>query len=674
MAHRGRLNVLANFLQKRYSTIFREFEDNAKLSIGGSGDVKYHRGFSSEVTSRSNKKMVLCLPENPSHLEAIDPIVLGQAKAKQDLSEPGKILPILVHGDAAISGQGVVYESMQLMNLRGYSVRGTIHLVLNNQVGFTTLPDEGRSTRYCTDLAKTFRAPVFHVNAEDPEGCVFIAKLAIRLRQKFGCDVFIDLNGYRKYGHNEGDEPLFTQPLQQKLIQSKQSIREIYCQNLLTKGHVEEVLVNEMEEKFKTTLKDALASAQAADQLLEPHEILGHSWEALVANQKGSPFDLIPTSVDPDLLTFILKETAKIPVGFHLHPKLQKMFEARLNASRFDWSTAEWLAFGSLLMEKISIRCSGQDMERGTFSQRHMAWVDQEDETRYFPLAHLRGDQGRFEIFNSPLSEYAVMGFELGYSWSAPQTLVIWEAQFGDFFNGAQIIIDQFLSSAEQKWHRPSSLVLLLPHAFEGQGPEHSSARLERFLQLCAEDNFRIVNPSTPAQYFHILRKQALQKCKKPLVLFTPKSLLRDPACTSSLIEFSEGSFQEVLDDPQPPENPKVLLLCCGHIFYDLLKERKNRKEFWIVRIEQLYPLHKEKLKKLISLHEVLDVRYVQEEPKNMGAWGFLSSQLQELLPANASLRYVGRKASASPCSGSRREHEEELKILLQEAFSESSD
>lgn len=670
MAHRGRLNVLVNFLQKHYTVLFREFEDTALLATGGSGDVKYHKGFSSKILTRSNKEMILHLAANPSHLEAVDSVVLGQARAKQGEDQKAKVIPILIHGDAALTGQGVVYESLQLKNLSGYSVGGTVHIVLNNQVGFTTPPHEGRSTHYCTDIAKTFRAPVFHVNAEDPEGSVFAAKLALQIRQKFHCDVFLDLNGYRKYGHNEGDEPSFTQPLQQKIIRNKKSIREIYCQKLLTEGHLEENLAQEMEKKFKTVLQEALVSAQAADKILEPHEILGHSWEDYLSDPRKSLFESISTSVSSEQLKIILKKTAEVPSEFQLHPKLKKMFEERTKATLFDWSTAEWLAFGSLLLEKISIRCSGQDMERGTFSQRHMVWIDQASENYYIPLAHLSQNQGSFQIFNSPLSEYAVMGFELGYSWFSPGTLVLWEAQFGDFFNGAQIIIDQFLSSAEQKWHRSSSLVLLLPHAFEGQGPEHSSARMERFLQLCANDNMQIVNPSTPAQYFHILRRQALCKKKTPLILFTPKSLLRDPVCTSSLKDFSEGSFEEFLNDPEPPKNPKKILLCSGHIFYDLFKERKKHPEFTILRLEQLYPLHTEKLKKLLLRHSVSDIRYVQEEPENMGAWRFLQPQISELLPANTHLKYVGREASASPATGSPSKHKKELEALLHEAFS----
>ena len=658
MSHRGRLNILVNFLQKKYSVLFREFEDTAVFEVGGSDDVKYHKGFSSEISTRAKKNVILHLTANPSHLEAVDPVVLGQTYARQKKKKKEQVASILIHGDAAISGQGVVYESLQLMNLPGYSVGGTIHIVLNNQIGFTTTPEEGRSTRYCTDLAKTFRAPVFHLNAEDPEGCVFAARLAARIRQKFHCDVFLELNGYRKYGHNEGDEPSFTQPAQQRAIRKKKSIREIYLQKLGS-------IAQEMETAFKNILQEALSSAQAADQALAPHEILGHAWEDYFSQRKNK---VVSTSVPADHVKTILKKTAMIPDGFQLHPKLKKLFEDRLTASRFDWSSAEWLAFGSLLLEKIPIRCSGQDMRRGTFSQRHMAWVDQENETRYFPLAHLEEGQGNFEIFNSPLSEYAVLGFELGYSWSSPQSLVIWEAQFGDFFNGAQIIVDQFISSAEQKWNRSSSLVLLLPHALEGQGPEHSSGRIERFLQLCANDNMQVVNPSTPAQYFHLLRRQALQPRKTPLIVFTPKSLLRDPACSSPMEDFTDGSFEEILDDPQPPKKAKKMLLCSGRIFYDLLQERKER-QFRIVRIEQLYPLNRKKLKALFK-DSLSEVRYVQEEPQNMGAWEHLRPQILELLPAKVSLKYVGREASASPAVGSHRKHKEEMKTLLREAFS----
>jgi 2-oxoglutarate dehydrogenase E1 component len=663
MAHRGRLNVLVNLFGKPYSVVFREFEDLIE-SIEASGDVKYHKGFSSEIKTSSGKAVTLHLAANPSHLESVDSVALGQTRARLDQNK--RAMAILIHGDAALAGQGVVYESLQLMHLPGYSVGGTIHIVLNNQIGFTTGPREARSTRYCTDLAKSFCAPIFHLNAEDPEGSFFAARLAVRMRQLFSSDVFLDLNGYRKYGHNEGDEPAFTQPLQQKLIRKKQPIRALYCQQLLMQGHVEEHLVRSMEEQVKVLFGEALVSAQAADRAFGPRELFGHLWEEYAP--VSLPSESVATHVEERALRSILATTSNVPEGFHLHPKLQKLVQERTASSKLDWNTAEWLAFGSLLLQGIPIRLSGQDSERGTFSQRHMVWIDQRNETRFCPLAHLAKTEAAIAIINSPLSEYAAMGFELGYSWSAPKTLVLWEAQFGDFANGAQIIIDQYLSSSEQKWNRASSLVLLLPHAFEGQGSEHSSGRLERFLQLCAHENMQIVNATTPAQYFHLLRRQALQRARKPLVVFTPKSLLRHPACVSTMRELTSGTFEGVLDDPTPPHKCSKVVLCSGHVFYDLLEERKQQ-EVALVRIEQYYPLHREQLKDILARYPVQEVRWVQEEPENMGAWQFLRPYLEELLPTNVSLQYVGREPSAAPATGSHRIHEEERKKILREAL-----
>ena len=640
MAHRGRLNVLVNLFGKSYSTVFREFEDLLD-SIEESGDVKYHKGYSAEITTRSQKKVRLHLAANPSHLESVDPVCLGQTRARQDQNIAA--LTIMIHGDAALAGQGVVYESLQLMNLPGYTVRGAIHIVLNNQIGFTTLPQEGRSTRYCTDIAKSFSIPIFHLNAEDPDGALFAAKLALRIRNEFKRDVFLDLNGYRKYGHNEGDEPAFTQPLHQSIIKKKPSIREIYYQ----KNQIEENQIQQLETAVKSKLTESFTSSSPSANLPQSHE----------------PIQESKTAVDESILREILKKTSTIPERFHLHPKLQKMVQERVSAKQYDWNTAEWLAFGSLLLQGIPIRMSGQDSQRGTFSQRHMVWIDQETETRWSPLAHLKEGQTSFEIINSPLSEYAALGFELGYTWSAPETFVLWEAQFGDFFNGAQIIVDQYLSSAEQKWNRSSSLVLLLPHGFEGQGPEHSSGRLERFLQLCAKENLIVANVSTPAQYFHLLRKQALGKNRKPLVIFTPKSLLRTPACTSTIDEFTQGSFEEILDDSSATEKCRVVLLCSGHVYYDLLEQKKS--DTALIRIEQYYPFQRDKLKNFLSRYRKAEVRFVQEEPQNMGAWNFLKPQLEEL----ASIKYVGREPSASPATGSHRKHEEEKKKFLHEAY-----
>lgn len=630
MAHRGRLNVLTNILNKPLDTVFQEFEDDLTLGYEGNDDVKYHMGFTGQVNN-----VTVTMVANPSHLESVNPVMLGQVFAEQtekkDIHKT-KIVPLQIHGDASLAGQGVVYETLQLMNLPGYTTGGTVHLVVNNQIGYTTLPEEGRSTRYCTDIAKTFGCPVFHVNAEDPESCIFAAKLAIDIRQKFGIDVFIDLLCYRKYGHNEGDEPSYTQPLQYKLIRAKKSIRQMY---------VEQKLAEELEVQFKETLKKALETAhgKAASQKKE---------------ERWNPFEIVPTACE---IKPAIEQYCTVPDGFHLHPKLQKWMQERLAAEKIDWSTAECAAFGTLLMQGVGLRLAGEDAQRGTFSQRHMVWIDSETSKPYCPLAHL----GHFEVINSPLTEFAGMGFDYGYSTYAANTLVLWEAQYGDFDNGAQVIIDQYIASGEQKWHTPSSLTLLLPHAYEGAGPEHSSARLERFLQLAANNNMQIVNASTPAQYFHLIRRQALRKTKKPLILFTPKSLLRSPANVSPVQAFTSGNFEEILDDPNPPKNCKRLLLCSGKIYYDLLAERKDEDGVVLVRIEQFYPLHREKLQKIIGKYPVKPI-WVQEEPENMGAWSFMWLNLKDLT-------YIGRPASATTATGSHKKHKQEQKQLIELAL-----
>ncbi len=653
MAHRGRLNVLTNILNKPLQSIFTEFEDDTTLSYSGNDDVRYHMGFVGKF-----KQVTVEMAANPSHLESIDPVILGQTFAKQQTRGKDKTAPILIHGDASVAGQGVVYETLQLMNLPSYSVGGTIHLVVNNQIGYTTLPIEGRSTRYCTDIAKTFGSPVFHVNAEDPESCLFVGKLAVEIRQKFHCDVFIDLLCYRKYGHNEGDEPSYTQPLQYKLIRSKKSIRQLYYERLLSEGKLEKKLAEALDLQFKETMKKELATAQEKLQN-QPAE------KAPLSLDLFTPFK---SAVDPSILKGVIETFCKVPEGFHLHPKLQKWVNDRLSAlnGNIDWATGECLAFGSLLQEGVPIRLAGQDSQRGTFSHRHMIWIDSESAKPYCPLSQYKGG---LDVVNSPLTEYAGMGFEYGYSWSAINSLVLWEAQYGDFNNGAEIIIDQYIVSAEQKWGSTSSLTLLLPHGYEGAGPEHSSARIERFLQLSAENNIQVVNPSTPAQYFHLLRRQALRKVKKPLIVFTPKSLLRSAACTSKLDAFTNGSFKELLDDLVPPQSAKRLIFCSGKVFYDLLAARK-RSDVAIVRIEQLYPLNEEMLKQLIEKYRgFTDCLWVQEEPENMGAWNYIRPQLQKYV---SKLLYVGRPSSATTSTGSNKKHKQEQAALLQSAFGES--
>lgn len=666
MAHRGRLNVLSNILGKPYSVIFKEFEDTFyPLSMeDGSGDVKYHKGFSSEIAGRADKSALIHLAPNASHLESVDAIILGQTKASQVRKGDGfqKAAAVLLHGDAAFAGQGVVYETMQLASLNGYATGGTIHIILNNQIGFTTLPEEAHSMRYCSDLAKAFGAPVFHLNAEDPESCIFAAKMAMQIRQLFGVDVILDLNGYRKYGHNEGDEPSFTQPLHYKLIRAKTSIRELYLKRLLSEGHVEQQMAESLETEFRANLeKEQTAAKESPPPSEEP--------------KKASLFEEVSTKVEEANLRFIAAQAGKLPEGFHLHPKLEKWIEERnkmMAAGQIDWGLGETLAYGSLLLEKTDVRLSGQDVRRGTFSHRHAVLVDQENGSLYFPLAHLKPEQGRFDAFNSPLSEYAVLGFEFGYSWNASNALIVWEAQFGDFANTAQVVIDQYIASAEQKWMRASSLVMLLPHGMEGQGPEHSSARIERFLQLSSNNNMQIVNATSSAQLFHALRRQVKQEGKKPLVIFTPKSHLRSKETMSPLSAFTQGSFQEILDDPMGSGTEEKLFFCSGKVYFDLVAERQKRNlsSIAIVRIEQLYPLHVEKIQKLLSKYgKAAKVIWVQEEPENMGAWEFIRPELEKLLAPGMKLGYAGRRRSSSPATGSHRQHQKELQGFLDEAF-----
>lgn len=680
MAHRGRLNVLASILNKSYSMIFSEFEDfyDPKLAEG-MGDVKYHKGFSSKVVTSKGKPVQISLTPNPSHLESVDPVVEGKTLAKQIAANDEnktKIIPILIHGDASLAGQGVVYECLQLSRLEGYSTGGTLHIVVNNQIGFTTLPKDSRSTRYCTDIAKTFSAPVFHVSAEDPEGCILVMQIALEVRQRFHCDVFIDVNCYRKYGHNESDEPKFTQPKEYQLIQSKQSIREMYRDQLIREGIVEKKIAENLEEEFKQGLHKELEELKIKKEMTPPEGFSG-VWKDYRKATAEDLFLPVKTSVDKSILKEIVLRFSSLPKQFSMHSKLKKVIEDRKRfvqdeANSLDWSLCEHLAFGSLLWEKRHVRLAGQDCCRGTFSQRHAVWVDQTTNERYFPLKHLKSDQGRFDVIDSLLSEFAALGFEFGYSLSYPGALVLWEAQFGDFSNGAQVIIDQYISSAEEKWFRFSGLCLLLPHGYEGQGPEHSSARMERFLQLAGNANIQIVSPSTPAQYFHVLRRQVLRPFRKPLIVFTPKGLLRHPLCVSSLDDLSFGTFQEILDEEHPFESVRRILLCSGRIYYDLLKEREKRKEnVAIIRIEQLYPFHNDKLIEILKKYSsVKEFYWVQEEPRNMGAWSALAPILMELLPKGSSFLYAGRARSGSPAVGSHVQHQKEHEQIMDMAFS----
>lgn len=681
MAHRGRLNVLSNILQKSHVLIFIEFDENfIPESFEGSGDVKYHKGFYSESLMIKGHKVNIALTPNPSHLEAVDPVVEGQVKAKQILRNNDKsqdqVIPILVHGDAAISGQGIVYETMQLSKLNGYNTGGTIHVVINNQIGFTTIPEDLRSTHYCTDIAKAFDAPVFHVNAEDPEGCFTAALLATELRQKFHCDVFIDLNCYRKYGHNETDEPAFTQPLEYKIIRAKKPIREIYRDDLIQQGVLEKQMAEELEIQFKKDLQEALTETK---EKIEKGASKKKEEEYLPGTKEENPFQFVDTAVSLQVLDEAAQKIFTIPPGYTVHPKLENLIKERLSmvkrgpdAKPLDWGMAETLAYASLLWEGKDIRLTGEDTERGTFSHRHGVWVDQNEEKSYFPLQHLKEGQGRFDLINSPLSEYAALGFEFGYSLAYPNALIIWEAQFGDFSNGAQVIIDQFISTAEQKWEQKSALTLFLPHGYEGQGPEHSSGRIERFLTLAGNNNMFIVNPSTPAQLFHLLRRQVMRSFQKPLVVFTPKGLLRHPACVSPLTDLARGSFQEILDDPTVPKKAKRIIFCSGRIYYDLSAMRVKTKtdDLALIRIEQLYPLHMEKIKAILKNYSAAEEYFwVQEEPKNMGAWNFISPLLLEALPPQSQLVYVGRARSASPAAGSYALHKKEHAAIMDVLF-----
>jgi len=660
MAHRGRLNVLANILGKSYSSIFQEFEpDFAPIDEGVAGDVKYHKGASSDYETPSGI-VHLSLCANPSHLESVTPVVMGSVKAKQVLKYPleehSAILPIVIHGDAAIAGQGVVYESMHLSQVEGYGTKGTIHIVINNQVGFTATPVETRATRYCTDIARAFSAPVFHVNAEDPESCIRVAELAFDIRQKFGIDVFIDINCYRKYGHNETDEPTFTSPGLYKTIQSKDHIFFQYKRYLIEHSLISQQVITQIEEDFKATLEKALKETKELKAEAEP----------TIENPKGELFEASSTELDTSDFERYTKAICEIPEGFNAHRKIKRIFENRVATLEsgpdellIDWAHAEQLAYAKLLDSGYPIRISGQDSQRGTFSHRHAVIVDQTSGDRHFPLDQISAE--RFDVYNSILSEEAVVGFEYGYSLSHPKALVIWEAQFGDFCNGAQVYFDQYLASGEEKWNRISALTLFLPHGYEGMGAEHSSARIERFLQLCAGNNMRIVYPSSPAQFFHILCRIATQNIKIPTVIFTPKEYLRNRVSFSPRSAFTDDGFLHVYKDPNPPVGASRLILCTGHFYYELNKNRDDKTA--IVRIEQLYPLNMTMLDEVLELYsDVEGVLWVQEEPENMGAWPYIKESLGERL----NLKYVGRPRSAAPAVGSlslfKKEHEQIMK------------
>jgi len=667
MPHRGRLNVLANILDKPYGMIFNEFEGNhLPETVGGDGDVKYHLGFSADRVTADQHTVHLTLSANPSHLEAVDPVVEGRMRAKQRRFQDRDRrlgVPILIHGDAAFAGQGLVAETLNLSQLPGYRTGGTIHIVVNNQIGFTTAPSDGRSTRYCTDVAKMIEVPIFHVNGEDPEAVVFVGELALDFRQQFGKDVVIDMVCYRRHGHNEGDEPAFTQPLMYEKIKNRISISELYTEQLVMAGDLTSDEAETIAETFADKLREVLEEVRrGVDPPRDLQRGFGGAWAGLKPEFSFEPVD---TGVSYETLRAITAKIAQAPAGFTVNPKLAKLLAGRVKTMEargaLDWAFAEMLAFGSLLQEDTPVRLSGQDSRRGTFSQRHAVYFDMKTGEPYTPLNHLKDNQPEFCVYDSLLSESAVLGFDYGYSLDEPNMLIMWEAQFGDFANGAQVVIDQFIVSAESKWGRASGLVMLLPHGYEGQGPEHSSARLERFLQLCAEDNIQVAVPTTPAQYFHLLRRQVRRDFRKPLIVMTPKSLLRHKPAFSSVDQLTVGHFQDVLDDPGTPDRVRRVLLCSGKVYYDLVAKRAEvgiEREVAVIRVEQLYPWPADQLKTVLERYRsAREWVWVQEESQNMGAWTFVAPRLQGL---GFFVQYVGRDASASPATGSKLVHDRE--------------
>jgi 2-oxoglutarate dehydrogenase E1 component len=675
MAHRGRLNVLANTLRKPYEEIFAQFEENfLPETTDGDGDVKYHLGFSSDRTTSRGGRIHLSLSPNPSHLEAVDPVVEGRTRAKQSHFgdvDRNKGIPLLIHGDAAFAGQGLVAETLNLSQLAGYTTGGTVHLIVNNQIGFTTAPNDARSTTYCTDVAKMIQVPIFHVNGEDVEAAVFVTELALEFRQTFNRDVVIDMFCYRRLGHNEGDEPAFTQPLMYKKIRERPSFTSIYTDQLLHEGDLSQAEVEAIKQKFEEKLNNALTEVKSGPSQYPTMHGFDGQWKGLTARYNHAP---VETGISEERLNNLIEGLVRVPEGFNLHTTIARIFKMRVEEVKqrkpIDWAVAELLAFGSLLKEGVPVRLSGQDSRRGTFSQRHSVVYDARTGEPYSPLGALSPNQAPFHVYDSLLSEAAVLGFEFGFALDAPRALVLWEAQFGDFSNGAQVIIDQFLVSSESKWQRDTGLVLLLPHGYEGQGPEHSSARLERFLQLCAEDNIQVCYPSTPAQYFHVLRRQMKRNFRKPLVLMTPKSLLRLKAAASPLEEFIKGRFHEVLDDATVnAERVRRVLLCSGKVYYELLDRRTALEavDTAIVRVEQLYPLHEEMLRSILGRYrKAKEFVWVQEESQNMGGWSFMEPRLRAL---GYKLEYVGRDASASPATGSLQIHKREQKELVEAAI-----
>ena len=685
MAHRGRLNVLANVMAKPYKVIFHEFSGGTANpeDVGGSGDVKYHLGTSTD-RDFDGIKVHMSLVPNPSHLETVDPVVLGKVRAtlamRDDLEHMNQVMPVLIHGDAAFAGQGIVWECLGFQGIRGYATGGCLHFIINNQIGFTTSPQFARNSPYPSDVAKGVQAPIFHVNGDDPEAVTFACKMAIEFRQKFDKDVVIDMWCYRRFGHNEGDEPSFTQPLMYDKIRKHPPVSALYADRLIKEGAIEPGFSDEVTKGFVDHLEREFEAAKSYN----PNEAdwFAGRWSGF--NKPADPETArrnVPTGIDRKLFDSLGRTLTTVPDDIQIHKTLARVIDAKretfARGDGFDWATGEALAFGSLLSEGYNVRLSGQDSGRGTFSQRHAVWVDQTDEHRYVPLWSV--PHGKFEVLDSPLSEYGVLGFEYGYAMTDPKTLVLWEAQFGDFANGAQIIIDQYIAAAEAKWLRANGLVLLLPHGYEGQGPEHSSARLERFLQLCAQDNIQVCNISTPSNYFHVLRRQMHRPFRKPLVIMTPKSLLRHPLAKSEADDFvGDSHFRRIMSDRTPPADDKVkkLVLCSGKVGYDLMEARDENglDDVTVVRIEQLYPFPSEPLAlRIARMTNLEDVVWCQEEPRNNGAWFFVEPFLEEVLKDAkcrvARPRYAGRAASASPATGLAKRHVSEQAALVADAL-----
>jgi 2-oxoglutarate dehydrogenase E1 component len=673
MAHRGRLNVLANIMHKPTKDIFTEFEGRPSEDSLFDGDVKYHMGYSSDFTGKDGQQVHISLTPNPSHLETVAPVVQGITRAKIDHRHKGnykKACPIMVHGDAAIAGQGIVYEVIQMAHLEAYKVGGTIHFIINNQVGFTTNYMDARSSTYCTDVAKVTKCPVFHVNGDDVEALCLVARMAMEYRLAFRKDVFIDVLCYRKYGHNEGDEPRFTQPLLYKEIAKHPNPKEIYAKKLMAEGSFTEDEIKAVEKVYKDELENDLNEARKTEKAKITSFLQG-TWQG-VHMAAPDAFDKSPnTSIDRKLFLEIADKITQLPKDKKFFNKIERLFgdrHAMITGDNYDWAMGELMAYASLMMEGHQVRFSGQDVERGTFSHRHAVVKVEDSEEEYTPLNNIGAPQ-RLDIYNSLLSEYGVLGFEYGYAFASPNTLTIWESQFGDFFNGAQIIVDQYISSSEYKWRRMNGLVVLLPHGYEGQGPEHSSARMERFLQMCAENNMQIVNTTTPAQQFHVIRRQLKRDFRKPLICFTPKKLLRYPSCVSKLEDFTDNDFKEVLDDINlDAKKVSRLAFCSGKIYYDLIerREKENSTDIAFIRLEQLYPFPKKQVETLLKKYSnAKDYLFVQEESENMGPWRYVDKHLRSL-----NLKYFGRDEAASPATGFAKRHASEHEEIMSGVFS----